>query len=350
MKRITFVIGGMTRGGAERVISILANQYVSLGWKVDIVMLLLDKVEYKLDKNIRLINMTCKKNKRFFQILRWLDSFRKYVVKSEPDIIVSFVARINLIVLFSTIGINRKIVISERNDPAMDGRSVIVDFATKVLYKRATRIIFQTERALNYFPKELQKNGVIIPNPISVQAEALLQCNHKIVSVGRLAPQKNQKMLIDAFSEVSRKYPEYTLWIYGEGELREELEQEIQNKNLQSRVFLPGNTPNIHESIADAEIFVLSSDYEGLSNALLEAMMMGLPCISTDCAGSDEYIRNGDNGILVPVGDTVKIAEAMIMFIEDKELREKIGKRGKETVKKCERDFVMEQWKNAIEN
>lgn len=350
MKKITFVIGGMTRGGAERVISILANEYAKNGWKVDIVMLLLNKIEYELNKNIQIIDMTSKSKRRLLGIPSWFLKFRKYVKKSNPDVIVAFSVGINLTVLLSTFGMKKKIIISERNDPSMDGRNKGVDIATKILYKKATKIIFQTKRASKYFSKALQANSIIIPNPISVKEMAREEKKHKIVSVGRLAVQKNQKMLIEAFAEVQKKYPDYQLWIYGKGNLKEELEKNIENKNLKDNVFLPGSVSDIHARISDAEIFVLSSNYEGLSNALLEAMMMGIPCISTNCAGSDEYIIDGYNGILVPVGDKDKLCNAMIKLIENKNLRRDIAIHGQESVKVCDSNFVIQQWKEAIEN
>lgn len=349
-KRITFVIGGMTRGGAERVISILANQYVADGWQVDVVMLLLNKVEYKLNKNIRLIDMTNKSKSRILGVPQWVISFRKYVKENNPDILVSFVARINIVVLMATLGLKKKIIISERNDPAMDGRSKGIDILTKILYKKATKIVFQTKRVCEYFSKSLQDHSVIIPNPISVKQIVRNVHVNKIVSVGRLAVQKNQKMLIDAFTGVQEKYPDYQLWIYGEGDLREELEAYINSSCLEEKVFLPGNVSDIHAQISDAEMFVLSSNYEGLSNALLEAMMMGLPCISTDCAGSDEYIENGYNGLLVSVGNRDELYNAMLKFIDDRNLREEIALHGKESVQKCDSSSVVKQWQSVIES
>ncbi len=350
MGKITFVIGGMSRGGAERVISILANHYAESEWQVDIVLLLLNKVEYELANKIRLIDMTRKTQNKISGAPHWVLSFRKYVKENNPDIIVSFVARINVVVLLATLGMNKKIIISERNDPSMDGRSRFLDFATKVLYKKAKKIIFQTRRAASHFAGGILNNSVIIPNPISVKCTAQENTKHKIVSVGRLAPQKNHKMLIDAFAEVTKKHPEYQLWIYGEGTSRSELEAKIQKLRLEDKVFLPGNISDIHQEISDAEMFVLSSDYEGLSNALLEAMMMGIPCISTTCAGSDEYIKDSYNGLLVPIGNAGKMEAAIKRLIEDDDFRRRIGEVGKKSVEQCDSQIVMKKWCETIED
>lgn len=348
MKKISFVIGGMTRGGAERVISILANQYAKDGWDVDIVMMLDYVVKYELDERINLINMTVDKKNKCKSAPKWVMSFRSYVRQRRPDVIVSFVARINIVVLLATLGLGIPVIISERNDPAADGRSKGIDILTKVLYPKAKAIVFQTQRALNYFSGSIKELGVIIPNPISTECDAG-NSKKKIVSVGRLAPQKNHKLLIEAFFELVKTHNDYSLYIYGEGGLRNELEQLIKNLKLENNVFLPGNVPDIHHQIADAEMFVLSSDYEGLSNAMLEAMMMGLPCISTECAGSDEIISDGENGLLVPVGDKKKLEQAMVYLIENPDKRKEFINKGRVAVERCKASTVIKQWKDVIE-
>ena len=138
------------------------------------------------------------------------------------------------------------------------------------------------------------------------------------------------------------------LYIYGEGSCRQEIESLISELNLVDHVYLPGKSNHVHEDISNASFFVLSSDYEGLSNALLEAMYMGLPCISTDCAGSDEYIINGENGLLIPVGDLESLQQAMLRFIEDKDLRVKCGRNAKFIKERVGTKSALNQWKEVI--
>lgn len=349
-KKISFFIGTMRRGGAERVISKLANFYSNKGWDVDIILLLSNEVNYELNSNIRIIPICYKGKSRMKQLPVWIKNIRNYIKISNPEFIVSFVARINIIVLFSCIGLKKKVIISERNDPSADGRSYFVKLATYILYPLANRIVFQTEYAKLMFPNRIQNKSDIIYNPIEVGVNKYESKQRKIVSVGRLQPQKNHEMLIDSFIQVHNKYPEYTLFIYGEGILMDSLKSQINKLNLEDVVFLPGVVTDVHNKILDSEIFVLSSNYEGLSNALLEAMMMGLPCISTKCAGSTEIIRNKENGILVPIGNKEKLSEAMIKLIEDRKLAEDIGKNAKETSKLFESNLVLKQWENVIED
>ena len=201
----------------------------------------------------------------------------------------------------------------------------------------------------NYFPEKVQKNSVIIANPICVNAEADSVSKHKIVSAGRLVPQKNQQMLIKVFADFKTKHPEYSLEIYGEGPLREKLQNLISELDLPDCVKMPGNVPNLHECMADAEIFVLPSDFEGLSNALLEAMMMGLPCIATRCAGCDEVINDGENGLLIDVGDTEGLLQSLIKLVSDPEYARQMGAMGKKESEKFRVNNVIDLWRQVIE-
>ena len=169
------------------------------------------------------------------------------------------------------------------------------------------------------------------------------------MTVGRLHPQKNQAMLIRAFAEFLKDHPGYTLSLYGEGELEAELKELAAGLGVEKSVIFHGNIENIHPEIADAEMFILPSDYEGLSNALLEAMMMGIPCISTACEGSTDVIRTGENGLLVPVGDETALLDAMCRLADDKALRERIGKEGRKTGEGFRKEAVVEKWIEVIE-
>ena len=213
-------------------------------------------------------------------------------------------------------------------------------------------IIFQTKRAQNSFLNSIIKKSTVILNPIIVQTKAVSpeKRNKKIVNIGRLEKQKNQRLLIEAFRIVYEKFPEYKLYIYGKGSLEPELKVLTKKIGLENAVLFPGSYMDIHYKISDAQLFVLSSDYEGLSNALMEAMMMGLPCISTECAGSDEIIKNGENGVLVPVGNKNKLARAMIELIENEEKRNKIGLEAIASSESFLEQNIICEWRSAIEN
>lgn len=349
MGKIFFVSGSMAHGGAERVISILSNYYASIGYDVSIIMLLHNNVCYELNDSIDVVDLTYGKKKGAMHLLEVINNLRNYVKKNTPDVVVSFMGPI---VLFSGIalrGLNVKHITSERIDPSQAKRKYIFKVLLNCVYRTCDKCVLQTKRAWNYFPKRIKENSVIIPNPISVVCEAQKERRKRIVTAGRLTTQKNHKMLIEAFYNVHKRHPEYILDIYGKGECEEELQNKIKELDLENCVFLKGASSTIHQDIADAEIFALSSDYEGLSNALLEAMMMGLSCISTNCAGSDEVISDGENGLLVHIGDTSGMEQALEKLVTDKALRIKIGKNAKESAKAFYVDNVIDMWRKVIE-
>jgi len=347
MKKITFILGSMSRGGAERVISILSRHYAEQGYATDIIVLLSPRVEYELHPTTRLIDFSGNSgSSRIKRLPYWLKSIRNYAKRERPEVIVSFVARINVIVMAALTGCKQRIVVSERNDPYCDGRSRLVDAATSLLYPGAEHVVFQTRRAKSYFPK--LKNSVIIPNPICVACQTGNRNANKIVTAGRLTAQKNQKLLIDAFAAIAPRHPDSFLEIYGCGELEQELKDQIVRLSLENRVFLCGNVSNLHERISDAAVFCLSSDYEGLSNALLEAMMMGIPCVSTNCAGADEYIRDGENGFLTETGNCTQLAEALDKLLADETRRKLFSEQCRRDSSAFSAEQVMREWDKVI--
>ena len=347
-RKITIILGSMKRGGAERVISILSRDYAEKGWEVDILLLLFHQIDYKLHPNVRVFDLTGgEMQSRLKRIPVWLHGIRRHVRKNRPDLVLSFAARINLLTQIACLGMKQRIFISERNDPNCDGRSLGIKLGTKLFYPTASGCIFQTQRASSYFPG--LKNKTIIPNPVEVMEVASPKKNDRIVTVGRLTAQKNQKMLISAFSKITSKYPTYTLDIYGAGELLGDLKKYAGDNHVADKVTFHGNVLDLHQQIADAELFVLSSDYEGLSNALLEAMMMGLPCISTNCAGSDEYINDGENGRLVPVGDETALVLALDQMLSDKALRKRCGEQARKDSHAFCKETVLQKWHDTMD-
>lgn len=349
MKTIVFVISAMAKGGAERVISVLSEDYVKRGWNVEIVLLLHDIVQYELRPEIIVENISNDKMGFIKNVPNLVFKLRKIFRKTKPDIVVSFMDSA-IITDVASIGLKIKKVTSERIDPTMARRN---KWYQKILYKsygNSDLLILQTKRAQNYFENIIFTHSVVIANPIVVKCFASDKHEHRIVSVGRLKKQKNQKMLIDVFSYIHKKYPEYSLYIYGEGELRKELEEQIKFLGLNDVVKLPGNSNCIHEEIQNAEMFVLTSDYEGLSNALLEAMMMGLPCISTNCSGSDEVICDGIDGLLVNVGNEKELTDAILRYIEKPYEREIIAKKGMlKANKEYNYERVISKWREEID-
>ncbi len=346
-KEIVIVTGSLRRGGAERVISILSNELVKRGWKIHICTMLFSAIGYDLDSQIDIIDLSQENRNQIIDTPRMTKALRTTIRNIRPDAVVSFMLTINIVTWMATRGLGVRFIPSERNDPST-GRGKIKHWLSCRAYASSYKTVFQTERAKNYYSKKIQQNGVIIPNPVSIDQKRDSNPNHKIVSVGRLEPQKNRRLLIEAFSDIQKNHPEYTLHIYGEGSQENELKILIKELGINNAVTLHGNVSDVHRQIADAEMFVLSSDYEGLSNALLEAMMMGLPCITTDCAGAKEAVEDGVDGIIIPIRDRKKMAEAMERLISDADLRNRFSELAVKHSKQFEMRNVVTQWEQLF--
>lgn len=348
MKKLMFVTASMTRGGAERVISILSDYYVRHGWDVSIMVMFKGLEGYAINKDVKIIDHTSSRPSklRFFECIRLA---RKTIRKEKPDVVLSFLVSICLIMGFACIGLKTKLVCCERNDPAKTNRNVLYRKVINVIYSKCSKTVLQTKRAFDYFPEKVRNNSVIIPNPVKVD----IRCNptqNRFVALGRLTKQKNHKLLIEAFSLIHSKHPDWVLDIYGDGVLETEIRDQINSLNLGESVHLMGNRKDVHKEIENAACFVLSSDYEGLSNALIEAMQMGMCCISTDCAGSDDAIESFKNGILIPVKDLKALTDAMLFVIENPDKRKAMGDRAFESSQSYNVDNVIDLWKEVIEN
>lgn len=350
MKKITFFIGSMGRGGAERVISILANHYAQQGWHVEIVMLLKNSVEYELSREIVLVDLSGSITSYVQNAVSWLTQIRYYLKKNRPDRVVSFVARINALVLTAALGLNLRIVVSERNDPRNDGRSAAMQQYCNLIYRTAERIVFQTEYERKCFCKAVQRKGMVIPNPVNVQAKkAQGSGNLRIVTAGRLAPQKNHRMLVDSCALLKEGTRDFSCDIFGEGPCRKELSDYIHQRGMDGCVHLRGSVHDLHRQMASADIFVMTSDYEGLSNALIEAMMMGFACITTAYPGAEELIVHGENGLVVPCRNAQALAEAIAVLAEHPELAARYSENARQTAELFRAEHVLQKWEQAVQ-
>ena len=348
--KIAFFIGHMGYGGAERVISLLANDYCRRGWDTQIVMLLSNDLAQKLEPGVKLVDLSLGGGSYLKRAPRWLMEIRKLLKREKPDCVVSFIGRINALVLTAALGLKLPVIVSERNDPRHDGRGKGMLAYCDTLYKTARAVVFQTKAEEECFSDTVKAKGVIIPNPVSVEGAVRRESEgFRVVTAGRLAEQKNHKMLMDAMERVTREIPEARCTIYGEGELRSELEDYVREKGLEGTVFLPGHVLDIHEKIADASVFVLTSEYEGLPNALIEAMMLGIPCITTDYPGAEEVMRDGVTGLIVPRGDGNALARKLILLARDRETGSTLGRNAQRDAEEYRTENVIRLWRKVIE-
>lgn len=281
---ILFHIGSLTRGGAERVIAILANYFSSIGHKCIVATSYRFDNEYSLTESVERVVLTKEGQNPIVKNVVQFYKIRKLVKERQINVVVSFMGVTNIRMLISTIGLDCRKIISVRNDPCREYSNIFLKILAKVLFNFASHVVFQTDDAKKWFPKSIQKKSSIIFNPVD---ESFFNIRYSgvrrnIVSVGRLTPQKNHTLLINAFASVADEIDD-NLIIYGDGPLKEDLKQLVKRLGLEDRVFLPGSVPDVANNIKSARLFVLSSDYEGMPNSLMEAIAMGLPCISSDC-------------------------------------------------------------------
>lgn len=338
MKRILFIIPFLYGGGAERVTSILTSELARLDQDVHLLLFYRVKNEYFVDEKV--IIHTLKENKQDYDCLSFFSKIRrlrKAIKNISPDIVIPFITHVGIMTTVATIGLKCSVIETIRSEPKSDTRNVIIKILRNLSILLSKRCIVQNERQKYYFPKWMHKKFIVLPNPVSndlIQVSRVFKRNeiNTIIAVGRLEVSKNYPLLIKAFSKIEE--PIIKLNIFGEGTLKRELQNMIDRLALDDRVKLCGRTSNIKEQLLKSDLYVLSSNYEGMPNALMEAMAVGLPCITTNCpTGPNELIDNYVNGILVPVDDEEKLINAINYMIKNPEYAFSMGLKAQEKIR-----------------
>lgn len=352
---ITFFIGGLSGGGAERVTCNLANYLARKGQEIKILTMSDDTATYALDDNVFRIPLLKSSERKgllynsFLRIKRLISHLRK----DKVDVYVVMLPVTTILLLRLCCLTKSKIIAAERVDPSIypDGKQKQL----KSLAKKADGWVFQTEEERNWYGDATGNAKVqIIPNAINPDFIRDIYNGERkktIVTAGRLTEQKNHKLLIQAFAQISPLFPDYKLVILGDGPLKEQLKTATEELGVEDKVLLPGYTTNIGDNIKDASLFVLSSDFEGMPNALMEAMALGLPCISTDCKGGGArfLIEDGKNGLLTPIGDKEALAEAIKRILAEPVFAETCGQNAHLICKQLAPEKIYGDWECFIE-
>ncbi len=356
MKTVIFYINTISGGGAERVIIQVAHHFANNGFRAILLTSFVDKKEYPLPSNVERISIEQRQIKQSLFKRNWsrIKFLRQLCKKEKPIAVISFMKEPNFRALCATFGLPVKCFVSVRNDPKREYAGIIGHIVGKFLFRLADGIIFQTADSKAWFPKVIQKKSAIIFNPVkeSFYQTKRAESVQNIITCGRLSAQKNHTLLIRAYAKIAAKYPKDNLLIYGKGDLEQKLQKLIEKLNLQNRVFLMGQSDKVEEVLSKAKIFVLSSDFEGMPNALMEAMAVGLPCISTDCpcGGPKELIKEGKNGLLVPCKDEEKLSLAMEKLLSKPEQTKKMGENARKTAQKFTSPVIFKQWKEYFDS
>lgn len=353
-KKISFIIPSLRGGGAERQISEIANYFDEADYEIIFITFenSLNDV-YKLNNDIKriVVPFTWKGNKFFRSLgnIKLIFFVRNILKDEKPNVVISFLIYTNIITILAKRGLGIKTIVSERNNPVKQKISFHWNLARKLLYKHSDIVIAQTKYIQNWLSVNCKANVQLIPNHIRNLPNPHKIRTPIIVSVGRLHKVKGFDLLIQAFSEVSKDFPQWKLQILGEGQERYNLEKLIEDLNLTGKVEMPGHVNNIEEWFDKAGLVVQFSRYEGFPNVLLEAMSMGAPVISSNCfSGPSDIIKDGINGKLVPTENVVTLAQTMKELLTDKQKSEELGKFALKIRDIYARDKIMQKWERLL--
>lgn len=354
-KTIALYIGSLSRGGAEHVMVNLACFFKSQGFKVYLVTKTIDEPEYSVPDGVTRIIADIKDEEitssRIRNLHNRIDKLRRIWIEIKPDIILSFIRKNNLMAIASSKGLGIPVVVGIRSNPARELKGRGFKQLSFMMFKRAAGIVVQTTEGKRFFPAGLQKKVVVMPNSIN---EEFIDVTHdsfrkkEIVLVGRIDTNKNQRMVLEVFDSIKSQYTDWSLHLYGDGELSDELRKKYEHE----RIVFHGSVDNVKDCIKDSSIFVLSSRQEGMPNALIEAMSLGLACISTDCpcGGPADLIENGKNGLLIPVDGAEELKAQIIRLMDDDKERERLGNEAEKISEILNPKVVNKAWMEYLES
>ncbi len=359
--KLCFIVPRLTYSGAPKMLAWVANQMRQKGHTVEIVAFFSDEVGQPLAEGVSFhhLNICQSKNRIVRNTLGMLQTqwqLHSHIRQTKPDVVISFLDSVGYVyLLLNKLFGRRKIVVSERVDP-YQYKGVLSKVRFRLM-KLADGFVFQTDGAKNFFAGMLNGQGVVIPNPVTVSYQktgkpcAYSDRDNRIVTVGRLSlKQKRQDVLLEAFRIVRSKHPQMQLYIYGDGSDAHKIQTLIDGMGLQDAAILAGRTNQVEKDIYNARAFALTSDFEGIPNALIEAMSLGVPSISTDCSpgGAALLVKNGENAFLVDCADAQAIAEKLLILIEDQDISEAFACNGPKIAETFSEDKIASAWETYL--
>lgn len=363
--KIALVISSLSGGGAERVMATLANAWARDGAEVTLITLATRSADvYALEPAIHRVELNVvRRSSNVFEAIAnnatRIRCLRAAIASCQPDVVISFMTTTNMLAVLACWGLRIPVVVAERTFFSARLPTGVWRFMHRSLYRRAACVVSQTKRGAEDLKVSLGRAVHTIPNPVVIRVavddlSSAMPVPHDdsvgvVLAVGRLVREKGFDLLIEAFSKIAPSHAKWNLVILGEGPLRSELMAQIAALGLDDRVTLPGFSNDPHGAMRQADIFVLSSRYEGMPNALLEAMATGLPCVSFDCrTGPAELIDHGVNGWLVPAEDVPAFGMALAKLMDDADLRVHLGASARGVQSVFGVKAVLEQWNELL--
>jgi GalNAc-alpha-(1->4)-GalNAc-alpha-(1->3)-diNAcBac-PP-undecaprenol alpha-1,4-N-acetyl-D-galactosaminyltransferase len=345
-KKIILLVSSMASGGAERVAATLANAWTNRGDQVTLMPTFSGRGEcfYELSPKVSLNYLADQVSSRVGTWTNRIDrlrALRRFIATERPDVVVSFLFNVNVAAVVASIGLDIPVIVCEHNDPFAQPRSPLLRLACKFTYPLADALTVLTEGVANkYAAHNLFLPRIhVAPNPIPEQMMNIVHsgsndlATRRVLGVGRLTDQKQFNVLIRVFASLANRHPLWSLRILGEGPLRADLQRQIENLGLESRIELAGVTSAIENEFAEADIFALTSKYEGFGMVLVEAMMVGLPCVTFDCpSGPRELSLDGQAALLVPPNDEHAFELALERLMLDANLRQTLSSQARKSV------------------
>lgn len=356
MKKVVIATATLGGGGAERAFINIANKLSEMGVEVKIMASGSRPVKaYKINKSIKIDKIASSKNNKIIKIIDKLHQFRKYFKQHRDYTFISFFPDVSAYCVLASWGLGVRNVVSERNDPNTIPRKRYMKLIRNWAFRHASHCVFQTEEAKKYFGKPVQKKSTIIPNPINVAElpvpNSIENRKNIIIAVGRIVPQKNFSLLIRSWAKIAKDFPDWQVHIYGDttyhdGIFTKGLAEEICKLKVENNIMFKGFSGDIYSKMNEASIYISTSDFEGMSNTMLEAMTIGTPTIATDCpiGGARTIIKNGTNGILVKVGDEEEIAQSLKALILDANKRRQLSNGGIKLRNTLDTSIVCKYW------
>ena len=352
--KITFLINTLKVGGAAKMIKYVANIATEIFDKVSIISMYDDSYNEKdLNDDIDIICLGFENVNRFKRQFIMVSQTKAIIEKERPDFVCSFISHVCFIGRLATLNNKNIIYISaERGDPFTE--SFLWKKLIKWTYKNSDFCFFQLDKARDFFGSEVAEKSFVIPNPF-IPTDNIEPYNgvrrKTIISAGRFAKEKCYDILIDAFAIVLKKHPDYQLILCGDGPMLSEYKKQIANLKIQDNVIFPGYVKSVSKAVRGEGIFVLSSLYEGIPNSLIEAMSVGIPCISTDCSpGGPAFLFNNETrGMLVPTRNVNAMTEALLELIENSNRAKNYGQKALEVIEELNEKKIRMKWESVFE-